>query len=196
LKFFTAVKQLDCKYYNSLADGSCFAARIVAYSPAWTTAGTRIASSDCDGGAIMSWGTKLNGLSTALTMETENQLRMFLKLILVAPVCCMLLGCSQKPTTFTVKIEQKGKDGAAVDHVFANSVNGVCNTAEDGDRQAHELFGTGNFSASFEGSFISCAASAKNASNTLIMTITKPDGSVVGTSQNRQPAGQVVVSGS
>ena len=124
----------------------------------------------------------------------ENRLRTLLKLILVAPICCILLGCSQKPTTFTVKIEQKGKDGAAVGNGFADSVNGVCNTAEGGDRQAHELFGTGNFSASFQGSFISCTARAKNASNTLIMTITKPDGSVVGTSQNT--AGQVVVSGS
>ena len=122
--------------------------------------------------------------------------RMLLNLALLVPVCCALWGCSQKSTTFTVKIEQKGKDGAAVSHEFADSVNGVCNTAEDGGRQEHELFGAGNFSASFQGSFISCTASAKNASNTLIMTITKPDGSVVGTSQNSQPAGQVVVSGS
>jgi hypothetical protein len=144
----------------------------------------------------MRWGTELVGLSTAFNTGTENRLRMLLKLIFVAPVCCALVGCSQKPTTFTVKIEQKGKDGAAVGDGFADSVDGVCNTAEDGDRQAHALFGAGNFSASFEGSFISCSASAKNASNTLIMTITKPDGSVVGTSQNSKPAGQVVVSGS
>jgi hypothetical protein len=121
---------------------------------------------------------------------------MLLKLILAAPVCCTLLGCSQKPTTFIVKIDQKGKDGAVVGQGFADSVNGICNTAEDGDRQAHELFGVGNFSASFQGTFISCTASAKNASNTLIMTITKPDGSVVGAAQNSQPGGQVVVSGS
>ena len=139
----------------------------------------------------MSWGR-----STRRASETENRPRMLLNLILAAPICCILLGCNQKPTTFTVKIEQKGKDGAAVGHGFADSVNGVCNTAEGGDRQAHELFGTGNFSASFQGSFISCTARAKNASNTLIMTITKPDGSVVGTSQNSQPAGLVVVSGS
>jgi hypothetical protein len=117
-------------------------------------------------------------------------------LVLLMPVCCVLLACSQKPTTFTVKIEQKGKDGAAVGDGFADSVNGVCNTAEGGGRQAHELFGAGNFTASFQGSFISCTARAKNASNTLIMTITKPDGSVVGTAQNSQPGGQVVVSGS
>lgn len=117
-------------------------------------------------------------------------------MILVAPLCCALLGCSQKPTTFTVKIEQKGKDGAAVGNDFADSVNGVCNTAEDGGREAHELLGAGNFSAAFQGSFISCTASARNPSNTLIMTITKPDGSVVGTAQNSRPGGQVVVSGS
>ena len=135
------------------------------------------------------------GWGTALTTETGNRLRMLSKLILLAPVCCALLGCSQKPTTFTVKIEQKGKDGAAVGNGFADSVNGVCNTTEGSDRQEHELFGAGNFSASFQGIFISCTASAKNASNTLIMTITKPDGSVVGTSQNSQPGAQVVVSG-
>ena len=136
------------------------------------------------------------GKSAGRASQTGNRPRMLLNLILVAPMCCILLGCSQKPTTYTVKIEQKGKDGAAVSHEFADSVNGVCNTAENGDRQAHELFGTGNFSASFQGTFISCTASAKNAANTLIMTITKPDGSVVGTSQNSQPAGQVAVSGS
>lgn len=129
-------------------------------------------------------------------MGEAIMLRVISKLILVAPVCCVLLGCSQKPTTYTVKIEQKGKDGAAVGNDFADSVNGVCNTAQGGDRQEHELLGAGNFSAAFEGSFISCTASAKNASNTLIMTITKPDGSVVGTAQNSQPGAQVVVSGS
>jgi len=125
----------------------------------------------------------------------ENRLRRLSKLILVSPICCILLGCSQKPTTFTVKIEQKGKDGAAIGRGFADSVNGVCNTTEGSDRQEHELLGAGNFSAAFQGIFISCTASAKNASNTLIMTITKPDGSVVGTAQNSQPGAQVVVSG-
>lgn len=139
----------------------------------------------------MSWGK-----NTRRASETGNRLRMMSKLILVVPVCCALLGCSQKPTTFTVKIEQKGKDGAAVAQGFADSVNGVCNTTEGSDRQEHELFGAGNFSASFQGIFISCNARARNPSNTLIMTITKLDGSVVGTSQNSQPGGQVVVSGS
>jgi hypothetical protein len=139
----------------------------------------------------MSWGKNARRAS-----ETENRPRTLLNLILAAPICCILLGCSQKPTTFTVKIEQNGKDGAAIGHGFADSVNGVCNTTEGSERQEHELFGAGNFSASFQGIFISCTASAKNASNTLIMTITKPDGSVVGTGQNSQPGGQVVVSGS
>ena len=134
--------------------------------------------------------------STRRASKTGNRLRLLSKLILLAPVCCALLGCSQKPTTFTIKIEQKGKDGAAVAQGFADSVDGVCNTTEGSDRQEHALFGAGNFSASFQGIFISCTARAKNASNTLIMTITKPDGSVVGTAQNSQPGGQVVVSGS
>ncbi len=125
-----------------------------------------------------------------------NRPRMLLNLNLVILLSCALVACSQKPTTFTVKIEQKGADGAAVGDGFADSVNGVCNTAEGGGRQAHELFGAGNFTASFQGSFISCTATAKHASNTLIMTITKPDGSVVGTAQNSRPGGQVVVSGS
>jgi hypothetical protein len=117
-------------------------------------------------------------------------------LAVMAPVCLVLLGCSSKPTTYTVKIEQKGPGGAAVSDGFADSVNGVCNTAEGGGRTAHELFGAGNFTASFQGTFISCKASAKNPSNTLIMTITRADGSVVGTSQNSTPSGQVVVEGS
>ena len=139
---------------------------------------------------MMGWGK-----SAGRASQTKTRPRTLLNLILVAPIFCILLGCSQKPTTFTVKIEQKGKDGAAVGNGFADSVNGVCNTTEGSDRQEHELLGAGNFSASFQGIFISCTAIAKNASNTLIMTITKPDGSVVGTSQNSQPAGQVVVSG-
>jgi hypothetical protein len=121
---------------------------------------------------------------------------MLLNLALLVPVCCALWGCGQKSTTFTVKIEQKGSDGAAVTDDFANSVNGTCNTAEDGGRIAHDLFGAGNFTASFQGSFISCTANAKNASNTLVMTVTRPDGSVVGTSQNSKPSGAVIVSGS
>ena len=125
-----------------------------------------------------------------------NRLRMPLNLALVMPVCCALLSCSQKPTTFTVKIEQKGSDGGAVTDNFANSVSGTCNTAEGGGRTAHELFGAGNFTASFQGTFISCTASAKNGSNTLVMTVTRPDGSVVGTSQNSKPAGRVAVEGS
>ena len=122
--------------------------------------------------------------------------RMLHRLALVVPVCCAVLGCSQKSTTFTVKIEQKAANGAAAGDDFANSVTGVCNTAEDGGRQAHELVGSGNFNASFQGTFISCTVSAKNTSNSLVMTITRADGSVVGTSQNSKPAGQVTVEGS
>ena len=118
------------------------------------------------------------------------------KLALIVPLCCAVLGCSSKPTTYTVKVEQKGPGGAAVGDGFADSVNGVCNTAENGGRQGHELFGSGNFTATFPGTFISCKANAKNPANTLILTITRADGSVVGTSQSSQPSGQVVVEGS
>ncbi len=118
--------------------------------------------------------------------------RAVLSLILIAPV---LLGCSGKPTTYTVKIEQKGADGATVSDGFENYVNGVCNTAEGGGLQAHEVTGAGNFTASFEGTFISCTVNAKNAFNSITMTITKADGSVVGT-QTVKGTGAVVVTGS
>jgi hypothetical protein len=115
------------------------------------------------------------------------------KLALIVPLCCVLLGCSSKPTTYTVKIEQEGAGGAAVSDGFADSVNGVCNTAENGGRQGHELFGSGNFTATFSGTFISCKASAKNPSNTIVMTIPRADGSVVVTSPSSR---QVTVEGS
>ena len=118
--------------------------------------------------------------------------RALLSLALIAPA---LLGCSQEPTTYTVKIEQKGADGAAVSDGFENSVSGVCNTAEAGGRQAHEVMGAGNFTASFQGTFISCTVNAKNGSNSVTMTITKPDGSVVGT-QTVKGTGAVIVTGS
>ena len=122
--------------------------------------------------------------------------RGLLNLALMAPVCCLLWSCGQSSTTFTVKIEQKSQDGGAVDDSFANSVNGTCNTAEGGGRQAHDLFGAGNFTASFQGSFISCTASAKNGTNALVMTITRADGSVVGTSQTSAQSRVVTVEGS
>lgn len=118
-----------------------------------------------------------------------------LQLTLISFAYAALLGCSGKPTTYTVKIEQKGADGSVVAEDFANSVNGVCNTAEGGGRTAHELTGAGNFTDTFSGTFISCKATAKNASNILIMTITRADGSVVGTSQSSAQSRSVTVEG-